>query len=68
MAKDMTDELVMLDTDRYCPVCGSREVEYGEANFENDSVYITSTCNTCKSRFTFTYWVDGALIDHDGRR
>ena len=68
MAEDMTDKLVKIDTDHYCPVCGSSEIECCYTNFENDSVYITSTCINCESKFVFTYWIDSALIIYDGRR
>ena len=68
MAESMKDELVWIDTDRYCPVCGSRDIDYGEMDYDTDSVYMKATCNHCDSKFTFGYWVKDAYIDEDGRR
>lgn len=63
--ENMTDELVMLDTDRYCPVCGSSNIDGDEFTFSSDVIYNECHCNECDSVFTFAYWVKDALIDKD---
>lgn len=67
MKKNMTDELVWLESDKDCPVCGSSDIEGIEFEFDADSVYNRCVCNECGSKFSFGYWVKNAYITKDGR-
>lgn len=62
---NLTDELVFLDTDCYCPVCGSSNIGNDNFEFSSDVIYNRCTCDECGSKFTFAYWVRDATIDKD---
>ena len=68
MARNLTDEYVELDTDKFCPVCGNRYVAFdGMGDGGDGYVSYMAHCKRCGSEFSFEYWIMGTTIFKDGR-
>lgn len=65
--ENMTDQLLDVETNLECPLCGSYDIESLELSSDDDSVREECYCKKCGSRFTFGYWVKDVWIFNDGR-
>ena len=67
--KNLTDELISANSDRYCPICGSSSIgsDYtlGAYDYDNNLIRNFCVCNDCQSVFTFNYWVRNVYITED---